>query len=345
MAVERSSVTTTIDYNKDGKQVGYLKVPNSRNDSAWGAVLIPITVIQNGKGPTIYLNAGSHGGEYEGTVCLIKLAQELEAKDIQGRVIIIPSLNLPAVMAGTRLSPIDNKDMNRVFPGQWDGTITQVIAHYIHETILPLCDVVLDLHSGGYSLDLVPYISMHYLESEDQMKRTLSALRAFNAPFAMVMEEFSGSGLLDYAVERMGKVFLCAELGGGGRLSMHSLAVAEVGVRNLLKHYDLIEGDIVKWGMLETSTRFMEIPEPENYHMVTTNGIYESFFDLGQQVETGQRLGQVHFPEQPQRPPEIVRAQRSGTLIGIRAPSQVSSGDCVAVIAVEAQHKLAQPQV
>jgi N-alpha-acetyl-L-2,4-diaminobutyrate deacetylase len=340
MSAHLSPVTTTIDYEREGKQVSYLKVPNSRNDSAWGAVLIPIIVVKNGEGPTLYLNGGSHGGEYEGTVCLLKLARELQPENVQGRVIIIPSLNLPAVMMGVRLSPIDNKDMNRVFPGQWDGTITQVIAHYVHETILPLCDAVLDLHSGGYSLDLAPYISMHYLDDQDQMERTFAALRAFNAPLALVMQEFSGAGLLDYAVEGMGKIFLCAELGGGGRLAVHTLKVAEIGVRNLLKHFNIIEGDPLTQGMGGTDTRFMEIPNAENYHIVTLSGIYESLFELGQWVEKDQILGYVHFADQPTREPEQIVARCGGMLIGIRGPSQVTSGDCVAVVGIPASDTL-----
>ena len=213
MAAEQSPITTQIDFVKDGKQQGYLRVPHSRNSSAWGSVLVPITVIRNGTGPTILFVGGNHGGEYEGPVSLMKLSRALQPERIQGRVIIIPVLNLPAVVAGQRVSPIDGKDMNRVFPGVWNGTITQIIAHYLHETLLPLCDAVIDLHSGGYSLSLVPYMSMHNLENEIQNQQTFAAMQAFEAPVSLVIKEISGEGLLDYAVERMGKIFLCAESG------------------------------------------------------------------------------------------------------------------------------------
>jgi N-alpha-acetyl-L-2,4-diaminobutyrate deacetylase len=333
MSADLSPISTSIDFDKDGKQVSFLKVPHSRNDSAWGSVLIPITVIKNGMGRTVLLLAGSHGGEYEGPVALTKLSYALEAQDIQGRVIIIPALNLPAVMAGERLSPIDSKDMNRVFPGKWNGTITEVIAHYIHEVILPLCDAVLDIHSGGYSLNLAPYISMHYLDNQIQTEQTLAALMAFQAPIGIIMREFSGSGLLDYAVEGMGKIFLCAELGGSGRLSGHTLHIAEVGTRNFLKHFDILQGDSMDWCISDNETQLMEVAESANYHIVMGNGVYESLCELGQEVEIGQILGQVHFIEYPSKLPEQVFASRSGTIIGIRGPSQVSIGDCVAVVA------------
>ena len=334
MTINRSPVSTDLDFEKDGKQVSYLRVPHSRDTSAWGALLIPITVIKSGRGPTVLLLGGNHGGEYEGPVCLMKLARELQAGDVQGRVIIMPALNLPAVVAGRRMSPIDNRDMNRVFPGRWNGTITEVIAHYVHDVILPLCDVVLDIHSGGYSLDLAPYISMHYLADKGQMERTMAALAAFQAPLALIMEEFSGEGLLDYAVERAGKVFLCAEIGGAGRLSPQALKISETGARNLLKHFQVTEGEVLtRQAQGLPDTQLMEIPHPENYHTATIGGIYESFFDLGDLITAGQPLGQIHFVEQPLWQPQPVMAQRSGTLIGTRGPGQVEIGDCVAVVA------------
>lgn len=333
MSGEYSPVTSNVDFDKPGKQITYLKVPHSRNDSAWGSVLIPIIVVKNAAGPTVYLNGGSHGGEYEGPVCLTKLGQELRPDEVQGTVIIIPALNLPAVMAGTRLSPIDHKDINRVFPGQWNGSITQIIAHYVHEMILPRCDAVLDIHSGGYSLDLMPYISMHYLENSAQRKATFEALKAFNAPLALIMNEFTGAGLLDYAVENMGKVFLCAELGGAGRLPVDTLKVAEVGTRNFLKSFGIIEGEIESSGVVNQTARYMEIPDPQNYHMALSDGIYETFYRPGEWVREGQTLGKVHFVDRPERASESVMVQTDGMIIGIRAPGQVHSGDCVAVVA------------
>ena len=273
-----------------------------------------------------------HGGEYEGPVTLMKLGRDLHPSDVQGRVIITPSLNLPAVLAGQRLSPIDHKDMNRVFPGLWNGTITQIIAHYVHEAILPLADAVLDIHSGGYSLELLPYISMHYLDDEQQHTDTLAALKAFHAPTAMIMNEFSGAGLLDYAVEDMGKVFLCAEIGGGGRLSVDLLKIAQHGTYNLLKHFDIIDGDPVPW---QDGTRFLEIPDAANYHSALGNGIYEPFFNLGEIVEAGQTLGEIHFTEDPSYPPKPVIAGRNGVLMGVRSPAHVERGDCVALVANE----------
>ena len=103
-----SPISPTVDFDQDGVQHGFLKLPYSRDDSAWGAVMIPITVIRNGNGPTALLTGGNHGDEYEGPIALSKLANMLDASQVRGRVIIVPFMNAPAFRAGTAytLAPV-----------------------------------------------------------------------------------------------------------------------------------------------------------------------------------------------------------------------------------------------
>ncbi|WP_246230615.1 succinylglutamate desuccinylase/aspartoacylase domain-containing protein [Bradyrhizobium cytisi] len=82
------------------------------------------------------LTGGSHGDEYEGPLSLLKLARSLSPADVRGRIIILPMLNYPAVLGGTRVSPIDGVNMNRAFPGRSDGTLSQLIAHYLTRVCL-----------------------------------------------------------------------------------------------------------------------------------------------------------------------------------------------------------------
>jgi predicted deacylase len=100
-----SRIGTDIDFTKDGKHRSYLRVPASTNSSAYGTVPIPITVVKRGQGLTILITGGVHGDEYEGPIAL-KLARRLTSAIVRGRVVLVPALNLPAVLAGTRLSPL-----------------------------------------------------------------------------------------------------------------------------------------------------------------------------------------------------------------------------------------------
>ena len=97
-----SPITPTVDFSAEGVQHGFLRLPYSRDDSAWGSVMIPLTVVKNGDGPTALLTGGNHGDEYEGPIALFDLARSLKAEDVTGRVIIVPAMNYPAFVAGTR---------------------------------------------------------------------------------------------------------------------------------------------------------------------------------------------------------------------------------------------------
>ena len=70
-----SPIAASVDFEHDGVQHGHLKLPHSRDDSAWGAIMIPISVVKRGKGPTVLLSGGNHGDEYEGPVALFHLAR------------------------------------------------------------------------------------------------------------------------------------------------------------------------------------------------------------------------------------------------------------------------------
>src|SRR6185312_6423005 len=152
-APKPSPVSASIDLAADGVQHGHLKLPYSRDDSAWGSIVMPIACVKRGSGPTALLTGANHGDEYEGPIALFDLARTLRSEDVAGRVIILPAMNYPAFRAGTRTSPIDRGNLNRIFPGRADGGVTQKIADYIQRYLLPIADFVLDIHSGGKTLE------------------------------------------------------------------------------------------------------------------------------------------------------------------------------------------------
>jgi uncharacterized protein len=113
MAHSRSRLTAEIDFDRDGKQHGFIRLPYSVHRSAYGWIPIPVACVKNGDGPRVLLMAGNHGDEYEGQVALGKLIRSLEAEKVHGRIIILPSANFPAAMAGMRTSPLDEGNLNR----------------------------------------------------------------------------------------------------------------------------------------------------------------------------------------------------------------------------------------
>jgi ectoine utilization protein EutE len=331
-----SRILSDIDFEKDGRQSSFLRAPSSTNASAYGTVLIPITVIKHGAGPTMLITGGVHGDEYEAPITLSKLARRLDPAQIRGRIILVPALNLPAVMAGTRLSPLDGHNLNRVFPGDANGSLTSMIAHYVGSVLIPMADIVVDLHSGGRTLEYIPAIIMHERDDAEWTRRTRAAMLAFGAPIALVSRELDNAVYLDTIAENLGKITISAELGGAGTLSRQSLNITEAGVLNLLGHFSMIED---KASAPETqkrrATRLMHTPDADCYTIAGEDGIFEPFFDLGENVAAGQELGHIHFLQHPDRAPVPVVCKRSGILICRRPPAQVSTGDCLGIVALD----------
>src|SRR6202035_3857235 len=118
-----SRLSADIDLLADGKATGFVRVPHSVHRSAYGWIPIPIVRIGNADGPSVLMQAGTHGDEWEGQIGLGNLLRSLEPKDIKGRLVILPSANFPAAMAGQRTSPIDDGNLNRTFPGNAERTI------------------------------------------------------------------------------------------------------------------------------------------------------------------------------------------------------------------------------
>ena len=328
-------VFTDIDYEREGKQVDWLNLPHSVTRSAYGAIAIPITVIRNGPGPTVFLMAGNHGDEYEGQIVLSKLVRALEPEHIKGCVIILPAANLPAAMAGTRVSPIDQGNLNRAFPGDPHGTPTFAIAHYIDSVLYPMADFHHDLHSGGSSLRYMPFCSMRKSGDAALDARSLAALKAFDAPLSMVWAYAPENRLASAAAARRGLVSLGGEFGGGGDVNRSSLAMLERGVRNFLRFSGVMaQKDTAPVEPLH-GTRLMEVSSREHYVQATEPGLLEPLVDLGTEVEKGQLAGQIHFVDNPARAPVQVYFRRAGMLVCQRHFGRVERGDCVAHLATD----------
>jgi len=84
---QETRIRCFVDFEKDGRQISHLQLPYSSNVSAYGWIGIPIAVIRNGRGPTLYLGAGNHGDEYEGQIVLARLIRELDPGALQGRAV------------------------------------------------------------------------------------------------------------------------------------------------------------------------------------------------------------------------------------------------------------------
>lgn len=330
-----SHIVSEVDLSKEGKQTGYLRVPNSTHRSAYGWIAVPISVIQNGAGPTVLMTAGVHGDEYEGQIALSRLSQAMTPEDIRGRLIILPALNAPAVEAGLRVSPIDQGNLNRAFPGDANGTPTQMIAHYVEEVLVPEADVVVDLHSGGTSLFYPPTLLRGQGHTPQDARQLAELQTAFDLPFAWV---FTGGGgpnstarTLMGAANRKGAVPVMAELGGGGAVSRDILALTERGLLRILSTLEMMPGYTP-----DQANGTRELHARGSVYAYD-KGVFEPFKDIGDAVNVGEAVGVVHSVGAVDRAPIEVISPFAGIALCKRAMGQVERGDAVLQVAGDAK--------
>jgi predicted deacylase len=317
-----------IDLGKSGRQIGWLAIEQSSDRSAWGTQLLPIVVLASGKpGPTVLLMAGSHGDEYEGQIILSRLINTLVPEDLAGRLIILPAANPAAVIAGRRVSPIDGGNLNRSFSSERPTTTADKIAEFIKRDLLPLADAVVDLHSGGESLNILPCCTFGLTGNPRFDAQGIALLRAFNAPLSLTFRAGKGYGkLVDVATVPT----LTTELGGGGAVSRDAVEIGMAGVYGVLSKLGIAASP---YGSLEPRARELNIDSADSFTYAYDDGVFEPSVALGQHVTRGDIAGYIHRPEQPNAKPVPVAIRESGFLYAMRAIGRVSSGDCVLRVA------------
>ncbi len=335
----KSTVYTDIDYEKSGKQIGFFSIPHSPQDDAWGAVQVPLCVIKNGTGPTAILMGGNHGDEYEGPIVLGELIRNLDPGAVSGRLIIIPALNLPAAIAGRRTSPVDGLNLNRTFPGDPLGTLTQQITAYVSDHVFPLGDAMLDLHSGGSSLNILPSAIVEPAPDPAHRQRNMDAVLAFDAPLTVVIDNLGDPRTSTATSVRAGLTTVGTEMAGQGTVSPEAVAICRRGVNNVLAHLEILP-------LQPNSTEpvkpkpILRIPGTSGYVFASTEGIFEPFHALGAHVRTGEKAGRIHNLAHPSREPVVLHYATDGMVYGRRQPGRVDTGNCCVVLAAPLEGEL-----
>jgi predicted deacylase len=319
----------TVEFDREGKQIGYLHFPLSVHEDAWGVVPVPIAVIKNGDGPTVILEGGNHGDEFEGPIALGELIRELDPADISGRLIFIPAINLPAVIAARRTSPIDDINLNRCFPGNALGTTTEQIAAYVHDVILPLGDAFIDLHSGGSSLDIIPSAVIEPGITPEQHASNIAAAEAFGAPIAVIIDNRGDPRTATASAARRGMTVIGTEMAGGGTVSIDALELCRQGVRNVLAHLGVLKAVRPASGV---TPRLYQLT-PSAHVVSEDDGVFEPLHKLGTEVKAGELAGRIHFLSHPGRSPVELHYHADGIVYGKRQPGRVRPGNCCLVVA------------
>lgn len=326
MAETRASrVDCEIDFERPGRQVSFLRVTHSDNRHAFGVIPVPIAQLAHGNGPTVLLTAGNHGDEYEGQVILHRLIRELDPGRLQGRLIVLPALNYPAVMAAARVSPLDGGNMNRAYPGDADGGPTAQIAFFVETALLPRCQAAADLHSGGKAGDLLPSAYLRKGGDAAFMAKKIAAAKAFAAPVTIVVGATSDHRSLSAACDRHGVIMVATELGGGGTVTRAALEVGRAGLFRFLRHLGVLPPDAADRDA--PATRFLGPRDRRSAVVAPTDGVFEPLCGLGEAVKGGEIAGLIHLVAELERPSVEVTFPHDGVIYARRVPALVARGD------------------
>ncbi|MFD1160691.1 succinylglutamate desuccinylase/aspartoacylase family protein [Roseovarius aestuarii] len=324
------AVRSAFDFDSPGKRSGAIELEHSDNRHAFSAVCVPVGVICGAPGPTVLLAAGNHGDEYEGQVILHRLMQMLEPENLTGRLILLPALNTPAVLDRARVSPLDQGNMNRSFPGSADAGPTQAIAGFVDAHLIPRADVILDFHSGGSATQYVDCGFLCIGPDAALNRANLELAKVFGAPFAMICPIDGAGGDFDTAAHQQQTRFLACELGGLGRFSKHSFEIGLQATLRVLAYLGLIEGE-----KGAPATRFIDIGDRSVHATARHHGLAQIHVRLGDAVTKGTHLATIYDLHNFGSVLNELYSDRSGIIAVCRRNPLVTPGDHLCLIAPE----------
>jgi predicted deacylase len=299
---------------------GYLAVPEKDGVGTQ----IPFTVIHGAKkGPVLALVAGVHAYEYPPILALYRLKDAIDPKTLSGTVLIVHIANLPSFKRRTiYYGPDDWKNLNRVFPGDPRGTMSQRIAAVLNEEVVERADVLLDMHCGDGNEALIPYT--YWMTSGDKKfdAKTRELALAFGIPHIIIddsrTKDLKDSKYLGNTAILKGKPAITTESGFLGRTDEESVARNVQGVWSVMRHLAMVPGD----------------PAPaadpvwiDKYEVVYSkwDGLFSPRLEMGYYVKQGQVVGTI--TDYLGRWKEDVKAPFTGILLYIIGTPPCNDGE------------------
>ena len=311
---------------KRGQQAsGYLEVPAGIDEGT----RIPITVAYGaGDGPTLALIAGTHGYEYPGITALQRLRQSLDPSELSGTIIMVHIANVPSFLGRTiYYSPADGKNLNRMYPGDAEGSLSQRIAHAITSEVIDKADFLIDLHAGDGNESLRPYVYMP-LTGQTELDAAAKGLAiAFGLDHIVIDEAPLNSKEASLYTDRTALVrgipAITSETGQMGSNDDYWVDLAEQGIWNVLRHLDMTPGEEEINAGITWLTDYEVIRSPQT-------GIFQATVKDGYTISKGGKLGLLVdlFGDEIQE----IRAPFSGVVNYVLGTPPVNEGEPVAMI-------------
>lgn len=245
---------------------------------------IPYMQIKNKEGPHVVITAGIHACEYVGMITCYQLFDEIEEKDIQGTLTIIPIVNVQGFyQRSVAVNPIDQINLNRCFNIEQPETYSQKIVKALEEKIIKTADYYFDLHSGDLQEDLLPHLYYSKHAKPEIIAKCKEIAQAVNCPYAIASSSWHSSHV-GGAVN--GVVSLLIERGGLGLRKDDDIQAMKKDIYHLLIKIGLIEGNIF---INETQIRDISCDEMIAQH----SGRLDCFVKVGDKIKPQQLVARI----------------------------------------------------
>jgi hypothetical protein len=264
------------------KAFGFIEV----GTTSVSAYRIPVAILNGAEeGKVLCLLGGTHGTEYASIEAVIRTIQSLDPKKMKGAVLAVPIVNGPQFEHRSAfLSPFDQLNQNRQFPGDPKGTLSRRTAHVVFSKIASKADALCDCHGGDITEDLDCYVIARVGEDEELNRRALEMAKCF--PGRVIIARGGGTpGTTGEAQNIYSIPCITPEAGTPYPVRERHVKFHYDGIQNLLKLLGIIDGEPKK---------FDAKVNPEEYHAVAERGgIWHSKVEIGQEVQEGQELGNM----------------------------------------------------
>jgi predicted deacylase len=267
-----------LSVEKNRKLQGLLQVANSE-------LTMPVTLINGSReGKTVVITSGIHGGEYPGIEAAIRLGNELMANEVIGQIALVHPANVAAFQTKMQYnSPLDGKNLNRMFPGKALGTTTERIAYTISTELFSQADFYMDLHGGDIHEALVQFVLYPAGAGEDIARVSREAAALLGVPY--VVGSYSSNGTFGCAAT-MGVPGFLGEIGHCGLWTEEEVVKYMQGVKNILKHLGVLAGEPESVGPVQFVPRMIGLNAEQS-------GCWYPSVSPGDTVKQGQKLGEI----------------------------------------------------
>ncbi|CAM5275095.1 succinylglutamate desuccinylase/aspartoacylase family protein [Streptomyces aurantiogriseus] len=284
--------------------------------SSYGVELgIPLIVVNGAQdGPVLCVDAGVHGDEYDGQEAVRRVLAEIDPATLRGTVVGIPCLNTPAFEAAARTSGLDHLNLNRIFPGDAEGSYSQRLAATFVEKVVPAVDAVVDLHTGGAYGEIAPLVILQGGYEE------LATDLALAAGHELVWKGGKWGGTVRHPALAAGKPAITIEV-GGGTYREANVETHMNSIRNVLRQFRMIDGEVQ---LRDTYTTVSG-----TFARSAAGGFFVGHAEPGETCKEGDLIATIsdHYGNTL----EEVRAPQEGIVLWVRRIRTVRPGDEVVI--------------